>query len=119
VGKSSSQAARLSRSTSGAFGHASSITPIPKVGGKVKASPKEETDLVHEKSSSLPLAAYESDGVGRKAGRQGEAHVDPKDPNPSRGNLPSIKAGPYKGSTEGHLVDTHKTEGDFQFKIVP
>jgi copper resistance protein C len=50
---------------------------------------------------------------------KGDPRVDSKDPTLLIVSLPPLRAGKYKVVWRVTSVDTHKTEGDFQFQIVP
>ena len=104
--------------TSGAFAHALVDHADPKVGSKVKTSPKEVRIWFTEKLEPAFSSMRVLDADGKQVDK-GDAHVDPKDQTLLAVNLPLLKAGTYKVEWRVTSVDTHKTEGDFQFQIVP
>ena len=104
--------------TSGAFAHAFIDHADPKVGGKVKTSPKEVriwfTEKLEPAFSSIRVLDAQEKQVDK-----GDPRVDSKDPTLLIVSLPPLRAGKYKVVWRVTSVDTHKTEGDFQFQIVP
>jgi methionine-rich copper-binding protein CopC len=104
--------------TSSVFAHALIDHADPKVGGKVKTSPEEIriwfTEKIEPAFSSIRVLDAQEKRVDK-----GDAYVDSKDPTLLIVSLPPLGAGKYKVVWKVTSVDTHKTEGDFQFQIFP
>ena len=104
--------------TSGAFAHAFIDHADPKVGGKITTSPKEVriwfTEKLEPAFSSIRVLDAEEKQVDK-----GDSRVDAKDQTLLIVSLPPLRAGKYKVVWRVTSVDTHKTEGDFQFQIIP
>lgn len=103
--------------TSGAFAHALIDHADPKVGSNVRTSPKAVriwfTEKLEPAFSSMRVLDADGKQVERRRSRR------PKASNPSRGKFALLKAGTYRVVWRVTSADTHKTEGDFQFQIVP
>jgi copper resistance protein C len=102
----------------GAFAHAMIDHASPRVGSHVKASPTEVRIWFTEKLEPAFSSVRVVDSAGKNVDK-GDVHLDAKDPSQLLVSLPSLKAGTYKVIWKVTSVDTHKTEGDFVFQIIP
>lgn len=109
----------LAASTAGiAFAHAHLKTATPAPDSTVQAAPASVaitfTEAVEPKFSSI-----EVQDAGGKRVDHGDAHVDPGDNKLFSVGLTPIQPGTYKVTWHATAVDTHKTDGSFQFTVKP
>jgi len=101
-----------------AVAHAFLDHTIPSVGSTVHGSPGEVkawfTQALEPAFSSLRVV----DQNGAQVDRQNGA-VDPSDRALMKVSLPSLSPGRYKVFWRALSVDTHTTEGDFTFEVLP
>jgi copper resistance protein C len=104
--------------SAGAFAHAFLDHAIPSVGSTVHGSPGEVkvwfTQELEPAFSSLRVV----DQNGAQVNRQNSA-IDPSDRTVMKVSLPSLPPGRYKVFWHALSVDTHTTEGNFTFEVVP
>ncbi len=101
-----------------AFGHAFLDHAAPRVGSTVRTAP---TELVLAFTQELE-PAFSTIHVLDESGAQvdkGDVHVDPHDGTLLRVSLNPLAPGTYKVVWRVVSVDTHSTEGDFTFQVVP
>ncbi len=102
-----------------AFAHAQLQKAVPAVGGTVSASPTEVrlkfSEGVEPRFSGIALATQ--DGV---AAPTGKPSVDPADNSVLIVTIgQTLKPGVYKVAWHAVSVDTHKTQGSFNFTVAP
>ena len=102
-----------------AFAHAHLRRAVPPVGGVVTASPKEIrlkfSEEVEPHFSGIELAGISGEAVG-----VGKPGVDPADNSVlvvAVGH--PLKPGIYKVTWHAVSVDTHRTQGSFEFTVQP
>lgn len=98
--------------------HAHLRTAAPAVGGTVQASPPEVaitfTEGVEPRFSTIEV----QDAAGQRVDRN-DARTAPADNKVFSVGLPQLAPGTYTVVWHATAVDTHKTEGTFQFTIKP
>jgi methionine-rich copper-binding protein CopC len=104
---------------SGAVAHAQLEKAAPPVGGAVSASPKEIrlkfSEGVEPRFSSVALSTAAGVAVAL-----GKANVDPADNTVFIAPIPEpLKPGAYTVTWRAVSVDTHKTQGSFNFTVAP
>ena len=101
-----------------AHAHAHLRTAAPAVGGTVQASPPEVaitfTEGVEPRFSTIEV----QDAAGRRVDKD-DAHTAPADNKVFSVGLPQLAPGTYTVVWHATAVDTHKTEGEFQFTVKP
>ncbi len=102
-----------------AFAHALLQTAVPAVGGTVAASPKEIrikfSEGVEPRFSGIALATEA--GAAQPTGKP---TVDPADNSVLIVTIGQpLKAGVYTVTWHAVSVDTHKTQGSFNFTVAP
>ena len=102
-----------------AFAHAHLRRAVPPVGGVVTASPKEIrlkfSEGVEPHFSGIDLASASGEAVA-----VGKAGVDPADNSVLVvGVGQPLKPGLYKVTWHALSVDTHRTQGSFEFTVQP
>jgi methionine-rich copper-binding protein CopC len=108
--------AMLIFSAASAGGHAFLDRAEPRVGSKVKSSPRE---LRLYFTQNLE-AAFSTAKVTNQAGQQvdkGDSHVDDADRTVLRLSLTRLQPGAYLVTWRVLSVDTHVTEGNFKFRV--
>jgi copper resistance protein C len=104
---------------SAASAHALLKTAIPAVGGTVSASPKE----IRIKYSEGVEPRFSAIALATEAGAAlpvGKASVDPADNSTLIAPVSqALKPGVYKVTWHVVSVDTHKTQGSFEFTVAP
>ncbi len=90
----------------------------PSVGGKVHAPPGEVSLRFSEKLEPAFCSVRVLDAKGERVDK-GDARVDGGDRGMLRVSLRVIPAGVYKVVWRAVSVDSHVTEGDFTFEVVP
>jgi len=90
----------------------------PAVGSKVKKAPSEVSIWFTEalEPAFCSMKVYDSSG---KEIEKGKVNSDEKNPALLRVSLPLLKSGTYKVVWRAISVDTHVTNGDFTFQVVP
>ena len=104
---------------SAASAHALLKTAVPAVGGTVTASPKEIrikfSEGVEPRFSTIALASEAG-----AAAPIGKPSVDPADNSTLIAAVPqALKPGVYTVTWRVVSVDTHKTQGSFNFTVAP
>ena len=93
-------------------------TAVPAVGGAVQASPPEVaitfTEGVEPRFSTIEV----QDAAGQRVDRN-DAHTAPADNKVFSVGVPQLAPGIYTVVWHATAVDTHKTEGTFQFTVKP
>ena len=101
-----------------AFAHAFLDTAEPAVGSTVKVAPTSVaitfTEALEPSFSSIDV----EDGAGERVDLN-DAHVAPDDPMRFMVGLKPLKPGRYKVNWRVTSVDTHKTNGNFNFTVSP
>ena len=104
--------------TGAAFAHAHLKTAEPPVDGAVTSAPDKIainlTEGVEPKFSSVEV----QDGQGQRVD-QGVAHTAPGDGKRLMIDVKPLPAGTYKVIWHATAVDTHKTDGAYQFTVKP
>ena len=102
----------------GADAHAFLDRAVPLVGSTVHGSPGEVrvwfTEALEPAFSNLRVV----DQNGAQVDKQNNA-IDPGDRAVMKVSLPSLPPGRYKVFWHALSVDTHTTEGSFNFEVVP
>jgi methionine-rich copper-binding protein CopC len=90
----------------------------PPVGGKLHSAPATVriwfTEAIEPRFSSIQVF----DATGKQVDKK-DAHSDPSDPSLLQVSLPRLGPGSYKVVWRIVSVDTHRTNGDFTFQILP
>jgi methionine-rich copper-binding protein CopC len=99
--------------------HARLLHASPKVGETVARPPTELrlwfSESIEPRESSVTLA-----GPGGRAIATGRLLLDPQDKRVVVVALPAaLLPGPYRVSWQVTSVDTHRTDGDFMFRVGP
>ena len=101
-----------------AFAHAHLRTAVPAVGSTVRAAPAEValsfTEGLEPRFSAIEVR--DEDGARVDAG---EAHLARGDDKRFSVGLKKLMPGAYTVTWHATSVDTHKTEGNFQFTVAP
>jgi hypothetical protein len=109
----------LAMVASPAFAHALLQKAVPAVGGTVDASPTE----IRLKFSEGVEPSFSGIALTTEAGAAvpiGKPSVDPADSSVFIAPIPAaLKPGVYTVTWHAVAVDTHKTQGSFQFTIKP
>lgn len=88
----------------------------PKVGSAV-SSPPAEIKLWFTQDIELAFSSIEvQDAQGKEVDKK-DSHPDPKDKSVMAVSLPELPAGTYTVIWHVVSVDTHKTQGHFQFTV--
>ncbi len=98
--------------------HAHLRTAAPAVGGTVQASPPEVAITFTEGVEPRFSAIEVQDAAGRRVDKA-DVHRAPADNKMLSVGLPQLAPGTYTVIWRATAVDTHKTEGKFQFTIKP
>jgi methionine-rich copper-binding protein CopC len=109
----------LALAATAAFAHAQLIKASPAVGGVVKASPSEIrlkfTEGLEPRFSGIVLTGEAGASVPI-----GKAGVEPGDATTFVAPIPQpLKPGAYTVTWHAVSVDTHKTQGAYQFTVQP
>jgi copper resistance protein C len=100
-----------------AWAHAFLDHASPAVGATV-AAPKEVAIWFTEQPEPAFSAIEVTDEAGTRVDRGG-THADPADAKELHVALKMLKPGTYKVRWHVVSVDTHRTQGDFSFTVVP
>jgi methionine-rich copper-binding protein CopC len=90
----------------------------PAVGSSVHGSPAEVKLWFTQHLEPAFSSAQVLDRSGKRVDKAG-AHVDPGDPALLVVTLPPLPPGTYRVTWRVLSVDTHVTEGDFNFDVAP
>ena len=105
-------------SASAAFAHAHLKTAKPAVNGTVTTAPAEVvinfTEGIEPRFSSIEVRDAQDQRVD-----SGDAHAAPDDASRFIVGLKALPAGIYKVIWHATAVDTHKTDGTYQFTVRP
>jgi methionine-rich copper-binding protein CopC len=99
-----------------AFAHAFLERANPPVGSEIASSPPEITITFTEGVEPL-FSSIEVHGANGAAVSSGTPHVAPDNNRVLSVQLPKLPPGIYTVSWHVTSVDTHKTEGNFQFTV--
>ena len=98
--------------------HAHLRTAAPAVGGTVQASPPEVaitfTEGVEPRFSTVEV----QDAAGKRVDKD-DVHTAPTDNKVLSVGVPQLAPGTYTVTWHATAVDTHKTEGSFDFTVKP
>jgi hypothetical protein len=90
----------------------------PAVGSAVRASPAQVKLWFTQKLEPAFSTARVSDRSGKQVDK-GDPQVDRADATLLRVSLPQLAPGTYRVTWRVLSVDTHVTEGDFTFNVIP
>src|SRR5580700_8964528 len=99
-----------------AFAHAFLERANPPVGSEVAASPQ-EIDITFTEGVEPLFSTIEVRGPNGAAVSAGTPHVAPDNNRVLSVQLPKLPPGVYTVTWHVTSVDTHKTEGNFQFTV--
>ena len=103
---------------SAAQAHAHLRTAVPAVGGTVPASPPAVAITFSEGVEPRFSTIEVQDAAGQRVDRN-DVHTAPTDNKVLSVGVPQLAPGTYTVVWHATAVDTHKTEGAFQFTIKP
>ena len=103
-------------STAGA--HAVLDYSVPASRSTVRASPKELTLKFTQRLEPSFSSVHVFDAKGHQVDR-GDSRIDAADPTSLHVALPPLSAGRYRVSWRVLSIDTHVSQGDFTFDVVP
>jgi copper resistance protein C len=103
--------------TSSAFAHAFLERADPPVGSEITSAPHQITLNFTEGVEPLFCSVEIHDAQGQVM-PVGKPHTAPGDDRRLLVDVPDLHAGHYKVTWHVTSVDTHKTEGSFQFSVV-
>jgi methionine-rich copper-binding protein CopC len=90
----------------------------PPVGGKVHSAPAAVriwfTEAIEPRFSSIQVF----DATGKQVDKK-DTHLDPSNRSLLQVSLPRLGAGSYEVVWRVVSVDTHRTNGDFTFQVLP
>jgi hypothetical protein len=101
-----------------AFAHAHLDHASPAVGNTVASAPKEVVLWFTESLEPAFSTADVRDAQGKPV-QAGKARVDKANPAQMRVPLTALKPGTYRVFWRVLSVDTHRTQGDFSFRVGP
>jgi copper resistance protein C len=99
-----------------AFAHAHLVRAAPAAGSAVKDAPAEVTLTFSEKLEPAFTTAIIRDATGKQVDKA-DARVDKTDRTTVRVSLPPLTPGVYTVEWRVMSADTHKTNGNFTFKV--
>jgi methionine-rich copper-binding protein CopC len=99
-----------------ASAHAHLVRATPAAGGTVQTAPNEVTLRFNEKLENTFSSVVVRDSGGKQIDN-GDARVDKGDRAMMRISLPPLSPGVYKVEWRALSTDTHKSNGDFTFKV--
>ena len=91
---------------------------VPAVGSSVRGSPSQVKLWFTEKLEPAFSTVQVVDGSGKRVDRA-DVKVGSADPMLLEVSLPTLPSGTYRVKWRVLSVDTHVTEGDFTFDVVP
>jgi methionine-rich copper-binding protein CopC len=91
---------------------------VPRVGSEVHGSPPDVALYFTQKLEPAFSTVRVTDAEGRQVDR-GDKRVDGADGSVLRVSLPPLPPGTYRVRWRVLSVDTHVSQGDFTFKVVP
>ena len=91
---------------------------VPAVGSSVKGSPPQVKLWFTEQLEPAFSTIQVLDRSGRRVDKA-DMKVDPSEPTVLQVSLPTLSPGTYRVTWRVLSVDTHVTEGDFTFDVVP
>jgi copper resistance protein C len=99
-----------------ALAHAHLVRATPAAGGTVSTAPGEVVLLFSEKLENTFSSVVVRDSNGKQIDK-GDAHVEKDNRAVMKISLPSLSPGVYKVEWKALSIDTHKSDGDFTFKV--
>jgi len=99
-----------------AFAHAQLIRATPAAGGAVSTTPSEVVLRFSETLESAFSSVVVRDAAGKQIDK-GDAHVETRDRAIMKISLPPLSPGVYKVEWQALSTDTHKSNGDFTFRV--
>ena len=99
-----------------ALAHAHLVRATPAVGSTVPRAPSEVVLHFSEKLENVFSSVVVRDSGGNPIDK-GDAHVDDADRAMMKTSLPPLAPGVYKVEWKALSTDTHKSDGDFTFKV--
>ena len=102
----------------GASAHAFLEGAFPRVGSTVSGSPDEVRLDFSEELEAAFSSVRVLDASGKQVDR-GDKRLDPSDRRVLRVSVPRLSPGSYRVLWRVLSVDTHVTEGDYRFEVVP
>jgi copper resistance protein C len=104
--------------TSEAGAHAFLDHAMPAVGSAIHGSPAQVRLWFTQELEPAFSTVQVQDRNGKRVDKQ-DKHVDPANPTLLQVTLPQLAPGRYRVMWRVLSVDTHVTEGDFTFDVVP
>lgn len=101
-----------------ALAHASLVRATPAAGSTLSAAPAEVTLRFSERIEPAFSSVVVRDADGKQIDK-GDTRVDKADRAVMRISLPPLSPGLYKVEWRATSADTHRTNGDFTFKVGP
>ena len=99
-----------------AFAHARLDHSAPSAGSSLRAAPK-EVSIWFSEALEPSFSAIEVRAADGKQVDQHDAHLDPQNKKLMRVTLSPVPKGAYKVAWRALSVDTHKSDGSFEFKV--
>jgi methionine-rich copper-binding protein CopC len=99
-----------------AHAHARLDHSAPSAGSSLRAAPK-EVSIWFSEALEASFSTIEVRAADGKQVDQHDAHLDPQNKKLMRVTLAELPAGAYKVSWRTLSVDTHKSDGSFEFKV--
>jgi methionine-rich copper-binding protein CopC len=91
---------------------------LPRVGSTIKASPPQLKIWFSQRLEPAFSRVQVFDSSGKRVDN-GDSRVDSSDDTLLTASLPQLAPGTYRVAWRVLSVDTHVTEGDFSFDVVP
>ena len=101
-----------------AFAHAFLDRAVPAVGGRVHGPPAEVRLQFSQPLEPAFSSVKVLDAHGRQVDRK-DKRLDPNDASVLRVSLPKLDPGVYRVLWRVLSADTHVSEGDYSFEVVP
>jgi copper resistance protein C len=101
-----------------AAAHAFLDHAVPAVGSTVSESPSEISAWFTQELEPVFSAIEVTDAAGQRVDKA-DPRVDPSDATELHVSLKPLKAGTYRVHWHVVSVDTHRTEGNFNFTVAP
>jgi methionine-rich copper-binding protein CopC len=102
----------------GALAHAFLDRAVPAVGGKVHGQPAEVSLRFSQRLEAAFSTVRVLDASGNQVDRK-DKRLDPGDASVLRVSLTPLAPGVYRVVWRVLSVDTHVTEGDYRFEVLP